>query len=249
MSMITFVLFYASSSHPERYACGPKCTDAQLAQTRHALGYDEPITTQWRSSPRAWPSGAVPRRPGAPQGRSPARPRVPGSVPGPLDRLRQTIRAWIKNSFPNLAVAGPLGLRGVDGGRREPRDHGGHVQRAGFLDRAIVAASLVAYATSRPSSSACCCSSSSRSVEGAFPTSTRRTPRSRGTRRDYGPPVACCRRSPSRWSTWPATSGAARAFVLETLGEDYIRTARAKGLSKRGNPGPAHAAGGADACW
>jgi peptide/nickel transport system permease protein len=26
MSMVTFVLFYASSDHPERYACGPKCT-------------------------------------------------------------------------------------------------------------------------------------------------------------------------------------------------------------------------------
>lgn len=47
MSMVTFLLFYASSSTPERYACGQKCTAQQLEQTKAALGYDEPITTQW----------------------------------------------------------------------------------------------------------------------------------------------------------------------------------------------------------
>ncbi len=47
MSMITFVLFFASSEQPERFACGPKCTQQQLETTRVALGYDEPIYIQW----------------------------------------------------------------------------------------------------------------------------------------------------------------------------------------------------------
>src|SRR3954447_16409637 len=47
MSMVTFVLFYASSDHPERYACGPKCTSDQLETTRAALGFDEPLAVQW----------------------------------------------------------------------------------------------------------------------------------------------------------------------------------------------------------
>jgi len=47
MSMVVFVLFYASSDTPERYACGPKCSAQQLEVTKQALGYDEPITTQW----------------------------------------------------------------------------------------------------------------------------------------------------------------------------------------------------------
>jgi len=47
MSMVVFVLFYASSDTPERYACGPKCSAQQLEVTKQSLGYDEPITTQW----------------------------------------------------------------------------------------------------------------------------------------------------------------------------------------------------------
>ena len=47
MSMVTFILFYASSDHPERYACGPKCTTEQLKTTSESLGFDQPLAVQW----------------------------------------------------------------------------------------------------------------------------------------------------------------------------------------------------------
>lgn len=47
MSMVTFLLFFAASGNPARYACGKNCTQALIAQTSKALGYDDPVTTQW----------------------------------------------------------------------------------------------------------------------------------------------------------------------------------------------------------
>ena len=47
MSAVTFVLFFASTPTPERFACGPKCTPAQLEVTRQALGYDRAVPVQW----------------------------------------------------------------------------------------------------------------------------------------------------------------------------------------------------------
>ena len=40
----------------------------------------------------------------------------------------------------------------------------------------------------------------------------------------------CSPASPSPRSSWPAYVRMTRAYVLESLSEDYVRTARAKGL-------------------
>jgi peptide/nickel transport system permease protein len=47
MSMVTFALFFASPIDPARQACGKNCSPALQEQVRKALGYDEPVTTQW----------------------------------------------------------------------------------------------------------------------------------------------------------------------------------------------------------
>ena len=47
MSLVTFLLFFASPIHPERYACGKNCSPAQQEQTTKALGYDKPAVVQW----------------------------------------------------------------------------------------------------------------------------------------------------------------------------------------------------------
>ena len=57
MSVVTFYLFYASSSTPERFACGPKCTPAQLEVTKKALGYDEPTIVQWGKFAKGFVAG------------------------------------------------------------------------------------------------------------------------------------------------------------------------------------------------
>ena len=48
-----------------------------------------------------------------------------------------------------------------------------------------------------------------------------------------GRTTCCCRGSRSRSSTRPGYARLTRAGMLDTMGEDYIRTARAKGLPER----------------
>ncbi len=47
MTVVTFAIFFASPSDPARLACGKNCTPTLLEQTRKAYGYDQPITTQY----------------------------------------------------------------------------------------------------------------------------------------------------------------------------------------------------------
>ncbi|MDQ1735171.1 MAG: peptide/nickel transport system permease protein [Pseudonocardiales bacterium] len=47
MSIVTFLLFNASAQDPARLACGKNCTVEQIASVRHKLGYDKPIATQY----------------------------------------------------------------------------------------------------------------------------------------------------------------------------------------------------------
>lgn len=47
MSLVTFVLFFASPIDPARYACGKNCSPELREQTRKALGYDKPVVVQW----------------------------------------------------------------------------------------------------------------------------------------------------------------------------------------------------------
>src|SRR5829696_5903248 len=47
MSMITFLMFFASPVDPAQFACGKNCSPAQRDQVRKGLGYDKPVATQW----------------------------------------------------------------------------------------------------------------------------------------------------------------------------------------------------------
>ncbi|MCW2783797.1 MAG: binding-protein-dependent transport system inner rane component [Marmoricola sp.] len=49
MSMITFILFFAIPSDPAQFACGKNCSLAQRAQVRKGLGYDKPVAVQWEN--------------------------------------------------------------------------------------------------------------------------------------------------------------------------------------------------------
>lgn len=49
MSLVTFVLFFASPADPAQYACGKNCSPVQREQARKALGYDKPTIEQWSS--------------------------------------------------------------------------------------------------------------------------------------------------------------------------------------------------------
>lgn len=47
VSVATFVLFYALPNNPARLACGQRCTPEIIANLSHTLGYDQPITKQY----------------------------------------------------------------------------------------------------------------------------------------------------------------------------------------------------------
>jgi peptide/nickel transport system permease protein len=47
VTLVTFVLFFASGVDPARFACGKSCTQDQRDVTRKALGYDKPTLEQW----------------------------------------------------------------------------------------------------------------------------------------------------------------------------------------------------------
>jgi peptide/nickel transport system permease protein len=229
MSMVTFVLFYASSSHPERYACGPKCTDSQLLQTRQALGYDEPIASQWWK----FAKGVVVGRdyPDDPELRASA-PQLVMGCPAPCLGMStgygKPVRALIQDKLPvsvslalvafTLWMVGGVGL-GITAALFKGR----------LVDRAVVGLSLAAY---------------------AFPTFFIGLLLLKFVSIRWGmvdlPTYTPFTESPWAWATGlllPAITlslvylagyvRVTRAFVLDTLGEDYIRTARAKGLSRR----------------
>lgn len=46
MSFVTFALFF-SGPDPARYTCGKNCTPQIIEQNRKGLGYDKPFTVQW----------------------------------------------------------------------------------------------------------------------------------------------------------------------------------------------------------
>jgi peptide/nickel transport system permease protein len=47
ISIVTFLLFFAAPASPARIMCGKNCDAAAVASVEHRLGIDEPITTQY----------------------------------------------------------------------------------------------------------------------------------------------------------------------------------------------------------
>ena len=229
MSMVTFVLFYASSSHPERYACGPKCTPAQLEVTRKALGFDAPITEQWWKFAKGFVEGRD--FPDNEKLREAAPDQVVHCAPGCLGlsyTYGVTVNQLLKDKLPvsiSLAIAAYVlwitggVLFGIVAALFNGR----------FLDRGIVGVSLIAY---------------------AFPTFFIGLLFLKFVAIRWGivpiPAYTPLSQSPVTWAQGlllPAITLAmvymasyirmTRAFMLETMSEDYIRTARAKGLTRR----------------
>jgi peptide/nickel transport system permease protein len=229
LSMVTFVLFYAMSPHPERFACGPKCTEHQLILTKKALGYDQPVTTQWWKFAkgvvvgREFPDNPALRR---------SAPELVSDCPAPCLGFStghgQPVRALIQERLPvsvsiaivafGFWIVGGVGL-GITAALLKGR----------VVDRFIVAASLVAF---------------------AFPTFFVGLLLQKFVAIRWGvvalPVYTPFFDNPVLWFKGlllPAITLAlffmagyvrmTRAFVLETLSEDYIRTARAKGLTMR----------------
>ena len=230
MSLVTFMLFFLMPQDPARVACGKNCSIAQIKQTEKALGYDKPALQQWVDflegvvAGREYPEDKTLRT---------KAPELISDCAAPClgySRVNQvTVGSEIKEAFPVSAslaifaflmwIAGGV-LFGVIAA----------VTKGTIIDRGIVAVSLVFY---------------------AFPTFfiglfLLKFVAIKWGLVDVPSYVSIAEGGVGGWLSnlfLPALTLAlffmagyvrmTRAFVLESMSEDYIRTARAKGL-KRG---------------
>jgi peptide/nickel transport system permease protein len=230
MSLVTFGLFFAMPQDPARFACGKNCTLAQIEQTRVALGYDKPALVQWTDFLKGL---AVGRNYPEDESLRKKAPELISDCTAPCfgySRVNQmTVSEEIKEAFPvSLSLAIVAFVMWIVGGITLGVIAA--VMKGTIVDRGLVGFALVFY---------------------AFPTffvglfllkflaikwQIVGVP-------DYVPIAE------GGIGTWlsnlllPALTLAlffmagyvrmSRAFVLESMTEDYIRTARAKGLRNR----------------
>ncbi|WP_370287970.1 ABC transporter permease [Nocardioides sp.] len=230
MSFITFALFFASPVDVGRFACGKNCTPAQIEQVNRALGYDDSFVTQWGKFAKGVVAGR--QFPDDPALRESA-PQLVSDCPAPClgysTRRGDTVVNLIKDTLPvsfSLAIAAfviwMIGgiLFGVIAALR----------KGTFIDRGLVGLSLVGY---------------------ALPTFFVGLLLYKFVAIDWGwVPIpkyqTIADGGLGGWLTGlllPAVTLAiffmaayvrmTRSYVIESFGEDYVRTARAKGLSER----------------
>lgn len=229
-SLVTFLLFFAMPVDPARYTCGKNCSPELIEQNRKALGYDKPVMNQWTDFLQGMAVGR--EYPQDPELRKSA-PNTIVSCPAPcLGYSPQSTALVSKRIGEALPVSASLAVAafvmwivgGVSLGVVAA------LNRGKLIDRVLVGASLVFY---------------------AFPTFFVGLFL-------YQYVAVKWRLVPTPGWVSPADAGLipwaqqlflpaltlalfymagyvrlTRAFVLESLSEDYLRTAKAKGLSKR----------------
>ncbi|MEV5002037.1 ABC transporter permease [Nocardioides sp. LML1-1-1.1] len=230
MSLVVFILFFAGPVDAAKYACGQKCNQQAIDATAKSLGFDKPVVEQWGS----FMTGLV-------KGREyPLDPEMRKAAPETVTRCdapclgysvpdQQTVNEELANSAPvsiSLAVFAIIVwltfgiLLGVLAA----------VVKGTLLDRGIVGFSLLLY---------------------AFPTFFIGALLLKfvAIKWDLYPVpeyVSIADGGIGQWATNLVLPGItlavfymagyvrmSRAFVLESMSEDYIRTARAKGLKGR----------------
>jgi len=232
MSLVTFVMFFAGGD-PSRSLCQRQCTPERVADISKNLGYNQPIYTQYGNFLRGIVAGR--EYPSDPQYREKVRKTHPELIThcaapclGYSERLQATVNSEIGKAIPVTVSVSVVAfvlwiffgvLLGVTAA----------VFKGRWADRGLVGATLVVYAMPT-------------FFVGAF------LQKYVALKWQIVPYPSYSPISAGVW-TWftglllPAVTLAlffmagyvrmTRAFVLESLGEDYIRTAKAKGLRPR----------------
>ena len=230
LTLVTFTLFFAAPVNQARLACGKICNEDQIATTEKALGYDKPVLEQWGSFMKGLVAGR--QFPLDPELREKA-PEIVTDCAAPCLGYSQnnaaTVNSLTKDAIPvtvSLAVLAVVIwlLFGVLLGIIAA------ITKGSFLDRGIVGLTLIAF---------------------AFPTFFIGVFFLKYVVVKWGvlPYPEYTSIADGGVAAWlsnlflPAFTLAlvflasyvriTRAFVLESLSEDYIRTARAKGLKGR----------------
>ena len=229
ISIITFLLFFAIPRDPARLTCGKNCTPALLKINRHVLGYDKPISTQYFD----FLKGMVTERkfPDDPQlerthpqnivhckapclGYSPSQQTTINNILGKAAPITLSIAIGAFVLWVVVGVA--LGVLSA-------------LRRGKLLDRVLLAISLIGY--SFPTFFVGLIILQIVTIKyGLLPQPGYVSP--------FKDPVGWASGMLGAWITLASLYAAlyirlTRAKMVETMSEDYIRTARAKGLSRR----------------
>ncbi|MBO1766230.1 MULTISPECIES: ABC transporter permease [unclassified Allobranchiibius] len=228
VSFVTFLLFFSSGTNPAQYTCGKTCTPAIVEQNSKVLGYNEPVIEQWG---RFVQGIAVGRD--YPVDKSMIKDPntiVHCSAPclGYSPQLAQTVTQTLK---PRIGVSASLALAafvmwmilGVGFGLVAA------VRRGGLLDKTLVGVALMAYAMPTVVTALVLYQFLVIKWQ-VFPT----------------PEYVGITNNPASWFVGLLLPGLTlalfyagayvrltRAFILETLGQDFLRTAKAKGVAPR----------------
>lgn len=230
LTLVTFLLFFASPVDPARFACGKNCSEGQRDVARKALGYDLPVHEQWTNFMKGL---AVGRDFPADEELRKAAPEVVTHCAAPClgysHYNAKTVNSLVVEAAPvsiSLAIVALILwlLGGVLLGILAA------ITKGSILDRGIVGLTLVAY---------------------AFPTFfiavfLLKYIAIKWQILEYPSYVSIADGGVFGWLSnlfLPAFTLAlvfmagyvrmTRAFVLESMTEDYIRTARSKGLKER----------------
>jgi peptide/nickel transport system permease protein len=229
VSVVVFGIFYATPTDPARLTCGKNCTPALIAANRAYLGFDKPITTQYALFVkgvfvgRDFPNNEEFRK---------ANPDKVTHCPAPClgySPYRTELVTTIIKDAGAVTLSISIGafiiwiVVGVGSGIVAA------LFRGRFLDRLLVGLSLVFY-----------------SFPAFFIALLAYNYLSTQWQIFAVPEYVSLRTDPYKWFLglrlpWLTLASLyaagyvrlTRAYMLETMGEDYLRTARAKGLPER----------------
>lgn len=232
MSMVTFLLFFAGGD-PSRSLCTRQCTPERIDAISKQLGYNQPIYTQYGDFLKGLVAGR--EYPSDPEYRADIKDTHPELITqcdapclGYSESNQKTVNELIKNSIPiTVSISIVAFLMWIIGGVLIGVTAA--VFKGSYLDRGLVALTLVVYAMPV-------------FFVGAFLLKFVSLKWQLTDLPEYVPLTE----GPWAWFTGlllPAITLAlfymaayvrmTRAFVLESMSEDYIRTAKAKGLKPR----------------
>ena len=230
MSIVTFALFFASPIDPANFACGKNCSPAQKKITAEALGYDDSFVEQWGK----FAKGVFVGRdfPDDPKVRETAPETIAHCAAPCLGYSRErtaTVTELIKRTLPvSMSIAIVAFVLWITGGVLLGVIAA--LRKGTIIDRGLVGLSLVLY---------------------AFPTFFIGLLLYKFVAIQWGwvdPPryTTIAEGGLGGWLSSLLLPGITlavffmaayvrmtRAYVLESLSEDYVRTARAKGLPAR----------------
>jgi peptide/nickel transport system permease protein len=226
ISIATFLLFYAGPNDPARLTCAKNCTPATVEANRHALGLDKPIAVQYGAflkglvSERSFPDDPVQEREAPQTITKCAAPCLGYSF------VRQTsVSSIIADALPvtvSLAVGAFVlwMVVGVTSGVIAA------LRRGTFVDRGIVGVALIGF--SLPTFFIGLLLLNFVAIKWQLVPYPNYTP-------FFENPAQWAVGLILPWITLAAVYAASyvrltRAYMLETMSEDYIRTARAKGV-------------------